>query len=315
MAEDVETQKLPALVTTTDYFDALVEEHNLEDKLRVIYNFEIQYKKTTSAPETGQQNTEDPFILYISGSDSRSKILADATRSDVNMLAVINPKQHKILLVSIPRDYYVQLHSTTGTRDKLTHAGVYGIDMSRTTIEDLLDVKIAHTVKVGFPAVENTVNAIDGIEIYSDQAFTARTNKTCNYVVGTQHVDGACALAFARERKAYSSSDHHRVQDQQAVLTAIIAKALQKEYITRYTEILDATSSSLKTSLSYNDLTSLARTQLKNMASWEVESINLDGTGSRQPTYSMGNRPLYVMLPDQNSINQAKTKISAYLAN
>ena len=89
------------------------------------------------------------------------------------MVVVVNPQSHKILIISIPRDYYVSLHGKSGNRDKLTHAGIYGIDMSMHTIEDLLDVKIDNYFKVSFNTVIKSVDVIDGIDIYSDKAFTA----------------------------------------------------------------------------------------------------------------------------------------------
>lgn len=313
-------QTVPAIVLETARLNALAEdEHNLHRASKVIYTFTIELETTTANAELDVTNT--PFILYISGSDSRSGIKTTA-RSDVNILAVVNPKDHKILLVSIPRDTYVQLHNTTGLKDKLTHAGIYGINMSKTTIEDLLGININYTAKVGFDTVVDLVDQLDGIEINSDQAMTLKTgdgsanrNKTCTYVVGIQHVDGDCALRFARERKSYQSGDRHRGENQQQVLTAIINKlSTSSSYLLKLPQILDAISNSFETSFSRDDITSLIRQQMNNNQSWQVESISINGTGSMQPTYSMGaNRPLYVMLPDQATIDTAKAKIDAYL--
>lgn len=254
-----------------------------------------------------------PIVVYISGSDSRTSVQDTSARSDVNILAVINPTTGKVLLVSTPRDYYVQLHGTTGLRDKLTHAGIYGIDMSRQTIEDLLNVKVDKTVKVSFDALKAIVDAIDGIDIYSDQNFTASTNKSCSFITGTQHVNGTCALAFSRERYSYATGDRHRGQNQQQVISKILEKATTPAYLLRLPEILRAADGLFETSFTYSEILDMIKFQLFSGPSWNVESISLDGTGSMQPTYSMPGQSLYVMIPNDATIATAQAKITQYL--
>lgn len=267
-------------------------------------------------PEEDKTKTnfgDKPLIFYISGSDSRSDVSDPNARSDVNIVAVVNPTTSKILLVSIPRDYYVQLHDTTGLRDKLTHAGIYGIDMSRQTIEDILDIEVDETIKVGFDALEDIVDAIGGIDIDSDQDLTTHTNKSCHFKEGVQHVDGKCALAFSRERYAYETGDRHRGQNQQQVISKIIAKATTPAYILKLPDILRAADGMFQTSLSYSEMLDIIKYQLFSGTSWKVESISLDGTGSMQPTYSIPSQDLYVMIPDEDSIEEAQEKITQYL--
>ena len=284
---------------------------------RVIYTFTIELGNTDgSEPTARKEVTEEPFLVYISGSDSRSGIKATA-RSDVNILAAVNPQTGKILLVSIPRDAYVQLHGTTGLKDKLTHAGLYGIEMSKTTIEDLLGVDIDYTIKVGFDAVVRIVNELDGIEINSDVAMTlgALNGKKCTFVEGKQWVDGDCALRFARERKTYGTGDIHRGENQQQVITAIIAKmSSSKDYFLRLPEVLDAAADLFETSLSRDEIASIIRMQLANQTKWQTESMTIKGVADMQPTYSMGaNLPLYVMYPNEESLVEAREKIAGYL--
>ena len=304
-----------AIVLETSRLEALEEESdNPLENTQVIYTYEIELESKDKAISDKEITTE-PFIVYISGSDSRVGIKATA-RSDVNIIAVVNPKEGKILLVSIPRDTYVQLHGTTGLRDKLTHAGIYGIDMSKTTIEDFLGIKIDHTIKVGFEAVVKVVDELDGIDITSDQAMTFKTRgEVCEFIEGTQHVDGACALRFARERKSYQRGDRHRGENQQQVITSIIARLTSsKDYLLKAPSILDAAADLFETSFERDDITAFIRMQLTNPIKWQTESISIDGAGSMQPTYSMGaNRPLYVMLASEDSIATAKKKINEYL--
>ena len=300
-----------AAVVLNDSYTQYIEESDSEfiNDSKVIYSFEVN--KVADDEPVRVDVANKPFIVYISGSDSRGKI-SDVARSDVNMLMVINPQTGKILLVNIPRDYYVQLHGTTGMKDN-THAGIYGVSKSKTTIEDLLGIEINYTVKVGFNTVIKVVDAIGGIDIFSDKEFTAWTNKTCHFKYGTQHVDSTCALAFSRERYTYAAGDRHRGENQQAVITAIINKMSDPKYMLKYSDILTAAEGSFETNLSYDEITGFAKQQLSALKHWEVESIALDGTGASLPTYSMGSQRLYVMIPNQATIDAAKAKIDEYL--
>jgi len=290
--------------------------NGIADDFRVIYTFGIELD-SEDMEISDKQITAEPFILYISGSDSRTGIKTTA-RSDVNILAVVNPKEGKILLVSIPRDTYVQLHDTTGLKDKLTHAGVYGINMSKTTIEDFLGVDIDYTLKVSFDTVINVVDQLDGIDIESDKAMTLKLDGggVCEYVEGKQHVDGVCALRFARERKSYETGDRHRGENQQQVITGIIGRlSSSKDYIFRIPTILDIVADSFETTISRDNVSDFIRMQLLDGIKWKVESISVDGAGAYEPTYSMGaNRPLYVMIPSEDSVMNAKNKINEYLS-
>lgn len=282
---------------------------------RTIYTFEIELE-SEDVEIVKKAVTEEPFIVYISGSDSRHGVQATA-RSDVNIVAVVNPKDAKILLVSIPRDTYVQLHDTVGLKDKLTHAGVYGIEMSKTTIEDFLGINIDYTIKVSFDTVVKVVDQLDGIDIDSDTAMElkAENGKLCTYIVGKQHLDGDCALRFARERKSYETGDRHRGENQQQVITSIIDKlSSSRDYILKLPTILNIAADSFETSLLRGEITDFIRLQLQKQPKWQVKSIAVDGTGTMLPTYSMGaNLPLYVMIPNEATVVDARSQIEEYL--
>ena len=318
LIETLESGITDAMAIETNRLEILKEESKNEaiEKMRVIYTFEIELE-SEPVDVSDKEITTEPFILYISGSDARNGI-NEVARSDVNIVAVVNPKQGKILLASIPRDTYVQLHDTTGIKDKLTHAGLYGINMSKTTIEDFLNIDIDYTLKVSFDTVIRVVDQLDGIDIFSDNAMTLKTEqgKVCEYIYGEQHIDGDCALRFARERKSYYTGDKHRGQNQQVVLTAIINRLSgSKDYLLKLPTILDIAADSFETSISRDNISSFIRMQLTNPINWKVESIAVDGTATHEPTYSMGtNLPLYVMIPDETSVNNVVKKINDYLA-
>lgn len=258
----------------------------------------------------------EPFIVYISGSDSRTSVDDPNARSDVNIVMAVNPEQEKILLATIPRDTYVQLHDTEGLKDKLTHAGLYGIEMSKTTIEDFLGIAVDYTVKVSFDTVIEVVDELDGIDVESDVAMTLKGNgETCVYVVGVQHLDGNCALRFARERKTYGTGDLHRIENQQKVLTAIIERLSgSKDYLLKVPEILNVAADSFETSFSRDDITKVVRTQLAKGTKWQIESMTLEVEEAHLPTYSEGeDKILFVFIPKEESIENMTNKINEYL--
>lgn len=287
--------------------------NNLFDKISLADN--------TEKPETGIDITAEPFVVYISGSDSHSSVDDPEARSDVNIIVVVNPEKGKILLASIPRDTYVQLHGTTGLRDKLTHAGLNNnIELSKATLEDFLGIVIDYTIKVSFDTVVEVVDELGGIDIESDAALylgaesKTEPGKYCTFVVGWQHVDGDCALRFARERKSYTTGDMHRTENQRVVLTAIINKFLSSnDYLLKLPEIMDIAADSFETSFTRDDITTFLRYQLTNRTDWQIESIGLVGVGDLLPTYTYGEEmPLWVLLPDEESYQEVVNKIYEY---
>lgn len=280
---------------------------NFSKKVKILDTISIKVKNEISIDEI--DITKESFNIYISGIDVYGDISL-VSRSDVNMVVTVNPTTHEVLLTSIPRDYYVRLHGTTGYKDKLTHAGLYGINMSITTLEDLLNIDIDYYVRVNFTTLINMVDAIGGIDIYSDTSFTAYTNHNCTYKKGNNHLDGKCALAFSRERYAYLEGDRHRVQNQQDVITAILNKALSSTtLITKYTSILESLGSSFQANIPQDKIYSLINMQLDKMPNWNINSISVNGFDSHNYTYSYSAGKLYVMEPDMKTVASATNKI------
>lgn len=296
------------IATLKSSYLQLLQENNTAfyQSIEVLATFKIKVKVNTSTAKT---DTTKPFVLYISGIDTYGEI-SSISRSDVNILAVINPKTHKILLVNTPRDYFIQLHGTTDVRDKLTHAGIYGIDMSINTLEDLYSTNIDYYMRVNFASLLNIVNSIGGVSVYSETAFKAGKY---SYQTGYNDLNGEQALAFSRERHSFEDGDRMRGKNQQRVIEAIINKLSSPASLVNYQNILKSFSGALQTNASSDEMTALINQQLNTMHKWQVESISVDGTGKTAPTYSMGSLPLYVMEPDISSLNTAKQKIQLYL--
>jgi LCP family protein required for cell wall assembly len=295
-------------------------EEGFSEKVRSVHGIEIKIYDVFDA--TDVDVLKEPFNIYISGLDTTGDI-SEVSRSDVNMIVTVNPNTHKILLTSIPRDYYVQLHGTTGTKDKLTHSGIYGPKMTVKTVEDLMGITINYFVRVNYSSVIKLVDAIGGVYLTPD--ITLHRNHyeiTCYYYAGVRTLyDGPCALRYARERKAYRDGDVHRVQNQQQVLMAIFDKLSSAEILRNYSNILSAIEGSIETSIPENKFYQIINYQLDNMPKWNIENIHLDGVDGYAGIYSSNmdgtgdnGSFYYVMEPNPESVENAKAKIDAIFA-
>ena len=283
------------------------DNNNLFDKFKIleIFNIETEIKNEKENIDV----INDLYNILITGVDTYGNI-TKVSRSDVNMVISINPKDNKILLTSIPRDYYVYL-STFSSYDKLTHAGIYGIETSIMTIEDLLDIDINYYVKVNFTTLIDIVDLLDGIQVTSKYEFTSIDGY--HYNKGINYLNGEEALSFARERKAFSEGDRIRIENQQLVLKSIINKLLSSKIITNYNDLLKALNNKFLTNMKDEELTKLIKWQIDGMYNWDILNISLNGTDSYQYTYSYQKQLLYVMLPDKESVNNAKEKINSVM--
>lgn len=297
-------EKVDAIVIDDARLDILKEENNEEyNLLKKIGSYSINVKSEKIGKEVDVTNSS--FNIYVSGIDTYGSI-NKVSRSDVNILITVNPVTKEILLTNIPRDYYVKLHKN-GEYDKLTHAGIYGIDESINTLEDLFDTKINYYVKVNFTSLVDIVDALDGITVTSPYSFVSQDGYS--YVKGDNIIDGKKALSFARERKSFKEGDRTRGENQQRVLTALINKAMSPKIITNYTNLLTSLKGKFVTNISDDDITKLIKMQLKNNSSWTIKSISVNGTDAMDYVYSYNKTKLYVMKPDYETVNNAKEQI------
>ncbi len=313
MFEDLINQNIDSVLIEESSMNIIYEQNeDYEGLFRTLYTINI---KTEIEIAKEADVTNQPFVVYISGIDSYGSI-ATVSRSDVNMVGVINPKTKQVLLLSIPRDYYVQLRGTTGYKDKLTHAGLYGIEASVGTLEDLLATDINYYARVNFSSLEKIVDALGGVDVYSKYSFTSSkaTGGTYYFAEGYNHMNGKQALAFSRERKRLPGGDRARGINQQAVIDGIIRKATSPAIITGYSKILNSLKDSFQTNMSDNDMQKLIKMQLNDMASWNITSYSLDGTDGNDYTYSYPTQKLYVMLPIEETVTEAQNLIDKVIA-
>ncbi len=311
LANKLMDKSVDAILLEEAYYDIIEEEiPDFSEKITTLYEFNLEDKMPEIVKDVAV--TEKPFNIYISGIDSRSSTMPSKSRSDVNMVVSVNPTTKQVLLVNIPRDYYVKLNGTSGYRDKLTHAGIYGVEKSIKTIEDLLNIDINYYVRVNFNSVVKIVDAIGGVEVDSEYAFTTRIG---GYKIkkGLNKLNGKKTLAFARERYSLPGGDATRGKNQQAVIDAIIQKVTSTTILTKFDDILASVKGSFQTNMSTDKMVELVRMQITDNAKWTVSSTALNGAGSSERTYSMGKRLLYVMIPYAGNIKQATVLINKVL--
>ena len=260
--------------------------------------------------------TKEPFVIYLSGVDTRGE-LTEKARSDVNILAAVNPVTKRVALINTPRDYYVDL-AGTDSKDKLTHAGLYGVETSMATLGSLYGVNVDHYIRINFAGFINIIDALGGVDVYSDQAFTSVGSPgyydPTTFVEGWNHLDGKAALAFARERHAFASGDIQRGINQMKVIDAMLNKIKSPALLMGFSKIMDAASDCFVTSFSQDQISALVRMQLSDFAEWDIESYTVTGTSSSSTKcYSAKGQKLYVMKPDDASVSKAKEMIASVL--
>ena len=257
--------------------------------------------------------TKQPFSVYVTGVDTYDAI-SSVARSDVNMVITVNPVSHKILLTSIPRDYYVPIAgSSSELNDKLTHAGLEGVDVSIKTIENLLDMDINYYIKFNFTSLIQIVDALGGIDVDSPFAFTADyeedTHIYYEFQKGMNHLNGKQALAYVRERYGLREGDVARARHQQQVVEAVVNKLTTTTILTKYGELLGSMEGNFTTNFDFDSITGFVKMQLNDMPSWSVETQVLTGADASRKTASMPDLYSSVMIPDEEQLENAKGKI------
>lgn len=280
---------------------------DFDDVTKIIYQSEHAETVNINTDKPPVNIMKDTFTIFISGIDTYGPV-SSVSRSDVNMLMTVNVNTNQILLTSIPRDYHVVL-GNKGQKDKLTHAGIFGVEESVATLEKLFDINIDYFVKVNFSSLTQIVDALGGITVQSRFAFTTGAGQ--QIVVGNNNMNGAQTLAFVRERYALPGGDNSRILNQQAALTGILNKALSPAVIMNYNSFLQSVNGSFVMSVPENDFKRLIRHQVDTMESWQILDQAVTGTGASSFTMSYPNRKLYVMEPNWDSVNAAHNKIEA----
>lgn len=287
----------------TELMDDAVE--GFSDNVKIIYEMDI---KTELNLGGGNDDTltKEPFTVYISGIDTYGEV-SETSRSDVNIIAVVNPTTHQILLITTPRDSYVPLYGPgveQGAMDKLTHAGVYGIDTSMETLGELYETDINYYVRLNFTSLIDIVDILGGVDVDSEVAFTTGDESGCIVEVkeGLNHFNGEQALAFSRERHNLEDGDNQRGKNQQAVITGLLKKIISPTMLLKAPSIMNQISKDVEMNITRDQLNTLIKDQLGTNATWTIQSVALTGEGGQDYCYSASSQLLYVMYPDEEDL-------------
>ena len=290
--------------------DLITSQHaDFKDKTKKIY----EYKITKSVNAKAKQNAGDTFNVYISGIDTYGPV-SSVSRSDVNIIMTVNKKTGKILLTTTPRDSYVKIADGGNNQyDKLTHAGIYGVDSSIHTLENVYGIKIDYYARLNFTSFLKLIDTVGGVDVYNDQAFVSHVGKK-NFQPGLLHMNSDMALSFVRERYSLTGGDHDRGKNQEKVIAAIIKKLTSKEGLVNYQSVIKELSESIQTNMPIETAMGLANEQLRAGKEYIVASQALTGTGSMSlPSYAMPGAQLYMMQIDDKSLEEVTANIKDVL--
>lgn len=293
-------KEVNAIIYNEGYRDMLLEEvDGFAEKTKVIYTYEIK-KELEETENVTVDVLNSTFNIYLSGIDVYGDI-SKTSRSDVNIIATVNPETRQILLTTTPRDMYMTFPEVTdGQKDKLTHAGIYGVNTSISALENFYAIEIPFYARVNFTSIIEIVDRLGGIEVYSEYAFTTVDGVKVNK--GMNSFDGEEALSFSRERKNVPDGDNQRGKNQQAVIVAMIKKMLSPQMLISATGIINSVSENMETNMSELQIQELIKKQLNEGGAWNIYSVAAEGTPSYAYTYSMPNREVYVTEPSWDSI-------------
>lgn len=323
MVDALYSGEVNAIILNSAYIGVLEGLENYQtfsDATRVLLDHAVEIEVVIPTPDADKaekpawyekpQSAEDPFVIYLSGSDTRSNTLT-TSRSDVNILAVVNPKTAQILLVNTPRDYYVANPAGNGALDKLTHCGIYGVECSMEALSLLYDVPVHYNAQVNFSGFQTLINALGGITVYSDVAFTTSDGYWIRQ--GENYMDGAKALSFARERYALAGGDNDRGSNQMKVIAAIVDKLSAGTIISNYSQIMDSMQGMFATNMTTDEIMGLVRFQISEMPNWQMVSYAVTGASAFDVTYSAPGVSLYVMTPDEATVEKASQMMQRVL--
>lgn len=309
LVDGLRRQSSRAIVLNEAYRQSIAEAEGYEwtlSGIRKIESFVLKGQETEKDEIVVPDNIPEFFVAYISGIDTFGGIAA-RSRSDVNILLAVNLQSREIFMLATPRDYYVDFSVTGGAKDKLTHAGIYGVETSIDALERLYGVNVDYYLRLNFAGFVDIIDALGGIEVYSEYDFTVENIK--DYHKGYNRLNGLEALAFARERYSFPNGDYQRAKNQMEVIKAVITKCASPAILKNYSGVMSAIAGSVETNMPEEQITTLVKMQLKDNRKWTFSSFTVGGVSSYQPAFSIPGRNLYVIIPDQDSVNQAKEKI------
>ena len=323
------SNEIDALMILDSYLDIIhndeieeVEEEttkkddDFKDKTRVIYTFKLTIDNSKKEKDIDLENGS--FVVFVSGQDSYASSVSESSRSDVNLLMAVNLKTRQILLVSIPRDYFINIHGKNAY-DKLTHISLYGSDTASQSLGDIMDVDVPYYVKFNFTTFMKAIEYMLPLDVYSDFDFTTGVydqtiGNSYTFSQGYNHItSGEMALQFVRARKNFSEGDRQRGINQSRMLRAVINKATTPQVLLKYNDILKSLDGTFLTNISDDSIMEIVKYVINHNGKFKISSYSVNGYDSMKACYSSGSQLLYAMIPDDDSVNQASLYIKDVL--
>ena len=310
LVDALNDEKVDAILVNQGQLSVLEDMEGYEEaltELREVESFHVVVE--TDSDKTSISHEDAVFSVYISGSDSRDSNIMATGRSDVNIIATVNTETRQVLLLNTPRDFYVPLSiaESYDLPDKLTHAGLYGVDVSKDTLAQYYGIDIDYYFRVNFTGFEKIIDALGDIEVDSEHDFYSTISPTpIHYTEGINKLGGYEALYYVRERYAFVNGDYQRGINQMQVIKAVAEKAMSPAVLPGFTSLMDAVSGCFKTSIPTDLITALVRDQLANDDDWNIVTYYVSGTGSSEYTYSIPSQKAYVTIPDESTVEMAK---------
>ncbi len=296
-----------AMVFNSAYSSLLeMSYENYQSNLKTIYSYKIK----TSIKDEAKAQDSNVFNIYISGIDTYGSI-STVSRSDVNLILTVNMNTHKILMTETPRDAYVKIPDGGADQyDKLTHAGIYGVETSEKTLENLYGITIDYYARLNFDSFLKLIDALGGITVYNSQAFTS-LHGNYDFPVGNVTLDSDKALGFVRERYSLEHGDYDRGNNQMKVIQAILNKMTSLKSVSNYSTIISNVQDSIQTDMKLDTVMKLVNSQLDSGEKFTITSQEVTGTGStgELTSYAMPTASLYMIKLDDASVAKASQAI------
>ena len=296
-----------AMVFNSAYSSLLeMSYENYQSNLKTIYSYKIK----TSIKDEAKAHDSNVFNIYISGIDTYGSI-STVSRSDVNLILTVNMNTHKILMTETPRDAYVKIPDGGADQyDKLTHAGIYGVETSEKTLENLYGITIDYYARLNFDSFLKLIDALGGVTVYNSQAFTS-LHGNYDFPVGNVTLDSDKALGFVRERYSLEHGDYDRGNNQMKVIQAILNKMTSLKSVSNYSTIISNVQDSIQTDMKLDTVMKLVNSQLDSGEKFTITSQEVTGTGStgELTSYAMPSSSLYMIKLDDASVAKASQAI------
>lgn len=315
LADSLQNGTTGAIILNEAYLGTLAETDGYQwtaNGLRKLESFGFEQDGETDTKPEVPAAIPETIVLYVSGIDTYGGLSA-RSRSDVNILVAANTKTKNLLMIATPRDFYVDFAASKGQKDKLTHAGIYGVNASIDAVERLYSIDIPYYLRLNFSGFIDVIDALGGVDVYSDYDFSVENIK--DYHKGFNHLNGLEALAFARERYSFPQGDYQRAKNQMEVIKAVINACASPAILKNFHSVMNALSGSIETNMPENQIMDLMKMQITDKKPWNITTYTAYGASAYMPTYSMPGRDLYVILPDTASLEEAKTLLSGFLAS